>query len=110
VLLYTLIMSGFNVSGDIDLRQHRLAGIQCPVINSGDLAFRVSFDSTSVLFTRVVDSSGDLRFLTAAGSRSIAAPRQLECFPFARLETILGEVNSFQTDNRTFALLAVPRT
>jgi hypothetical protein len=109
-LLFTTIASGFNVSGDIDLRQLRLAGIQCRVLSSGDLAFRVSLDQTFAIFTRLVESSGDLRYPTAAGSESLAAPRQLESFPFARLETILGGVNSFQTDSRTFTLLAVPRS
>jgi hypothetical protein len=109
-LLFTMIASGFNVSGDIDLRQFRLAGIQVPLINSGDLAFRGSFDPTSALFTRIANSSGDLRIPVQAGSRSIAAPREVAPFGYLRLETILGGPNSFQTDTRTLALMTWPRT
>ena len=108
MLIYTVIASGFNVSGDIDLTQHRLAGVQIPVINSADLGFRGSFDPTSALFTRLVDSSGDLRLATYAGSRSVAGPYQLAPFAFARLETVMSP-GSAQTDTRTFALMLTPR-
>ena len=105
---YTSIQSGFNVSAEIDLRKHRLVGIQVPVVNSGDLAFRVSFDPTSANFMRLATLSGDLTFATAAGSRSVTAPHQLSPWAYARLETVMP-VGSAQTDTRTFGLLLSPR-
>jgi len=104
-----LIASGSNVSDTIDVTRHRLAGVQVPVMNSGDLAFRASFDTTSALFTRIANSSGDLRIPVQAGSRSVAAPPEVAPFGYLRLETILGGPGSAQTDNRTLTLMTQPR-
>ena|SRR5258708_7973983 len=107
--LFTVIASGFNISADIDLTKVRLAAIQAPVIDSADLAFRGGFDSTSALFTRVCNASGDVRIPVQAGSRSLAGPRETEPFAYLRLETLMP-VGSAQTNPRTFTLLTQPRT
>lgn len=107
--IYTLIASGSNVSDSIDLTKYRLAGVQVPVINSGDLAFRGSFDPTSSLFTRIANTSGDLRYPVQAGSRSIAGPLEATPFGYLKVETILGGVSSFQTSPRTLVLMTLPR-
>lgn len=106
--IFTTIASGFNVSDTIDLTKHRLAGIQVPVINSGDLAFRGSFDPTSALFTRIANASGDLRFPVQAGSLSIAGPLEALPFGYLRLETIMSP-GSAQTSPRTLTLMTLPR-
>jgi hypothetical protein len=107
--VFTVINSGFTVSDPIDLTQRVLAGIQVPVVNSGDLAFRGSFDPTSALFTRVANTSGDLRYPIQAGSRSIAGPKEALPFGYLKLETILGGVGSAQTSPRTLTLMTQPR-
>lgn len=107
--LFAIVASGYKISGDIDLRKHILEAISVPVITSGDLAVQAGFDTTSALFTRVLEphgavASGDLRFATGLGSRMITYPRDAFTPPYMRLEAL-----TTQTDARTFSLLTRPR-
>jgi hypothetical protein len=110
--LYAIVASGFNISGNIDLRKRALIGIHVPVLGaSGDLAIQGNLDTTSATFLRYMETrvgSGDLRFGTGLGSRYVALPPMLETLPYARLE-IVGAAGSMQSDNRTFTLVTRPR-
>lgn len=111
-ILYAVVASGAVVSDDVDLRKHVLEAISVPVINSADLGVKAGFDTTSALFTRILEprfgNSGDLRFLTYAGSRTVGYPKDAFNPPYLRLETIMA-TGSAQTDARTFTLLTRPR-
>lgn len=103
-LLYTTIVSGAAVSGNVDLTQeHRLVAIAVPGITSADLLIHGSFNTTSADFQRLLETrspgSGDLRFATGPGSRMVLAP--LIYNPnYVRLETAVAQI-----DTRTFTLL-----
>jgi hypothetical protein len=106
------INSGFNVSGDLDLRQHEIKAIHCPVVTSGFLAFQGNHDTTSANFQRLLDvrgqqGSGDLRFPIGAGSLSLPWPAVIPQPAFGRLEVI--NAGSLQADTRTFVLSLQPR-
>lgn len=111
--IFTLISSGSNLTPALDLRQFRLVGALIGVVDSGDLAVRAAFDTDSASFVRVLEpryaGSGDLRLQIQAGSKAVTFPSQLETFPFLKLETVLGGVNSFQTSPRTLVLMTLPR-
>lgn len=107
--LFAIVASGFAVSGDIDLRKHILEAIAVPTITSADLLVQAGFDTTSALFTRVLEphgavASGDLRMATGLGSRTVSYPRDAFTPPYMRLETAVT-----QTDNRTLSLLTRAR-
>ena len=110
-IIYAVVASGGTVSGDVDLRKAKLQAIYAPVVDSGDLALRASFSTTSAEFVRLTDpllqGSGDLRYPTAAGSRMVLYTLPVTP-PYVRLE-VITPANSFQTDNRTFTLLTRPR-
>ena len=111
--LYAVVASGSTISGNVDLRRHVLEAIAVPVISSGALGVQAGFDTTSALFTRILEphgavASGDLLFATGVGSRVISYPRDVFTPPYMRLETVMA-TGSAQTDNRTFTMLTRPR-
>ena len=107
--IFALINSGFNVSGDIDLRKHALVSIRVPTITSGDLAVQGNIDSTSAGYLRLLETrvpgSGSLRFAAGPGSCQIQWPRSIETPAFARLETL----GSAMTNPATLTLLVQAR-
>lgn len=112
-ILYATVASGGTVTGDVDLRKALLTGIMVPVINSADLGVQGNVDTTSALFTRLLDvrgqlGSGDLRFFTQAGSRMVPWPEAVPQPAYVRFETIMA-TGSAQTDNRTLTLATRPR-
>lgn len=111
-LLYTTIASGATISGDIDLRKHRLEAVAIPPVDAADLGMQAGFDTTSALFTRILEprfgNSGDLRFPISTGSRTVGIPPTVFNPPYLRLETIMA-TGSAQTNTRTFTLLTRPR-
>jgi len=108
-ILYAVIASGFNISGDINLTQRQLEAIFVPTVNSGDLAFQGNIDTTSAQFVRALSGSGDLLLPVEAGSRMIYGPEMALFTPaYARLEMVMA-AGSLQTDNRTFTLVARAR-
>ena len=53
-LLYTTILSGFAVSGQVDLSKYgHLVAISVPTITSADLLVQGAFDATSANFLRI---------------------------------------------------------
>ena len=113
MLEFAVIASGFNVSGDVDLRQRRLDAIFVPTMGgSGDLAVQGNFDTVSAGFFRMLDTreinSADLRFAVGVGSRMIPWPSGLSQPAYARFEMITT-VGSVQTTPRTLTLVTRPR-
>ena len=113
MLEFATIASGFNVSGDVDLRQRRLDAIFVPTMGgSGDLAVQGGVDTTSANFYRLLDTraitSADLRFAVGVGSRMIPWPPGLPQPAYARFEMITT-VGSVQTQARTLTLVTRPR-
>lgn len=104
-LLYTTVVSGARVSGDVDLSQYsKLVSIDVPVVNSGDLYLQGAFDTTSANFKRLQDNVGQIANIINAGSTHILWPLGYTPPSYARVELL-----SAQTDTRTFTLLAVGR-
>lgn len=104
--LFTVIASGFAVSGTVDLTKSKgIAAIDMPTVNSGGLFVRGSFDQTSANFKRLLDTrvpgSGDLQFFTFTGCSVVPFPQQVGLPPYLRLE-----LAGAQTDNRTFTVLS----
>lgn len=106
--IFTLIASGSNVSDTIDLTKQKLAAVQIPVVNSAMLAFQGGFSTTSALFTRIANASGEIRYSVQAGSLSIAGPLEAVPFGYLRLETVMSP-GSAQTNPRTLTLMTIPR-
>lgn len=99
-ILYAVVNSGAAVSGDVDLSQGQLGLVQLPVVTSGDLYVRGSFDTTSALFTRVHNESGVLAFPTGPGSAMTAWPLGILSPPYVRFEFSVT-----QTSPRTLVVL-----
>lgn len=96
VLNATFPLSG-TITGDLDLRGGRLQAIYVPVITSGDLFIRGSFNTTSANFGRIqspvfgAPTSGDLRIATGAGSCMVLWPDNLPSPSYIRLETSVAQ-------------------
>lgn len=110
---YAVIASGQNVSGDVDLRKHRLQAIFVPTLSaSGNLAIQGAMDQTSAGFVRFIETrqpgSGDMLFATGVGSRMIPLPDYLPTPPFARFEVVTA-AGSFQAAPTTLTLITRPR-
>lgn len=107
-LVYTQILSGSAVSGNIDLTKVGIDTILVPTIISGDLLIQGNMDTTSGNFRRLLETripgSGDLRFATGPGSRSIPYPTDLPSPAYARLETSVT-----QTAPASFTILTRTR-
>ena len=101
----TIPLSG-TVSDDIDLRSsRRLVAIAVPVITSGDLLIRGSFDGSSGSFVRVSQGdSGDLRFPTGPGSNMILWPDTISAPSYIRLETSVAQAAAREFTVRTSAI------
>ena len=113
MLEFAVIASGFNVSGDVDLRQRQLDAIFIPTLGgSGTLAVQGNTDTTSGNFVRMLESraagSGDLQFAAGVGSRWLPWPTGISQPAYARFE-VITQVGSVQTDNRTLTLVTRPR-
>ncbi len=96
LITITVPLSG-TVSDDGDLSGGRLALIAVPVITSGDLLIRGSFNTTSANFVRMQNpmfsapTSGDLRLATGPGSCMMMWPEQFPSPAFIRLETAVPQ-------------------
>lgn len=113
MLEFAVIASGFNVSGDVDLRQRKLDAVFIPTLGgSGTLALQGNTDTTSGNFVRLLDSrvagAGDLQFQVGVGSRWLPWPTLINQPAYARFE-VITQVGSVQTDNRTLTLVTRPR-
>lgn len=110
--LYTVINSGYVISGNVDLTQRALLGISVPTVTSGDLVLQGGVDTTSANFLRLLDvraaAGGDLRFPTGVGSRMVMLPENFSTPPYVRLEMVMA-TGSLQSDTRTFTLITRPR-
>lgn len=108
--LYAVINSGDIASAALDVRQVRgIRAIHVPAVTSGDLLLLGALDAASASFARLLDTrvaSGDLRFVTGAGSRFIPFPESLAetLPPYLRLE-IATAPGSLQADVRTLTIL-----
>ncbi len=102
-VLYAVINSGFQISGDVDLTKGVLHAIAVPTITSGDLLVRGSFDTTSANFWRIQKSeanSGALTYATGPGSVMVQTRDSMPWMPYVRLELSVA-----QADTRTMAML-----
>ena len=113
MLEYSVIRSGFVVSGDVDLRQRQLEAIFVPtLLASGALAVQGNYDSTSGFFVRALDpravGSADLLFAVGVGSRWVPWPANVPQPAYARFEMVCA-AGSLQHDNRTLTLVTRPR-
>ena len=110
---YAVIASGYNVSGDVDLRKRFLEAIFVPtLLASGTLGIQGNVDTVSAQFVRALEtrepSSADLQFAVGIGSRYINWPRDVPQPAYARFE-IITAAGSLQHDNRTLTLVTRPR-
>lgn len=110
---YTVIPSGFLVSGDVDLRQRVIEAIFVPtLIASGELYPQANYDATSAGFLRIMDTrnvnSQHIHWATGAGSLMVPWPSGVPVSAYVRLEMVCA-AGSLQTDNRTFTLITRPR-
>lgn len=101
------ITSGSTVSGDASLPQGTPYGIWCPVLTSGDLFIRASYDQTSANYVRIQSNafgaapvSGDLRLGVGPGSAMVLLPTNFQWPSTIRIESAVS-----QTAARTFQLL-----
>lgn len=91
-ILPVVIASGQTVSPDVDLRGGSLRAITVPVVVSGDLFIRGSFDTTSANFRRIQNivygnpGTGDMRLAVGPGSNMVLLPVDVEFPPYIRLE------------------------
>lgn len=99
-IIYTTVLSGQKISGDIDVRQGALAAISVPTVTSADLYVQGGFDTTSANFQRLSDDVGDILFASGVGSRMVMWPGGLQTPGYLRAEFSVA-----QTDVRTLMLL-----
>ena len=99
-VLYTTVVSGAAISGDVDLREGQLGAVRMPVVTSADLYVRGGFDTTSANFGRLFNEYGAIRFPTGAGSCVALWPMGELTLPYARFEFSVA-----QTDTRTLTVL-----
>lgn len=102
-LLYAVVASGFQISGDIDLRQQALMGIQVPTVTSGPMLIQGNFDTTSANFMRLNDDLGDIQYATGPGSKYLLWPQGFVHPSYLRIEAGVA-----QTAPRTFTLITRP--
>ena len=106
---FVTILSGANVSGNIDLTKRVIDAIFAPVtLVSGDLAVQGNYDTTSAGFLRMVGASGDLCFSVGVGSRMVPWPTTVRQPAYARFE-MLTATGSFQIDTKTFTMVTRAR-
>lgn len=91
----TIAQSAF-VSETFDVTGVRLIGIWVPVVTSGQLFLKGSFDTTSANFVRVMDQNASpiaSHWFANVGPGSIAVAFDLAAspFPFCRLETSVAQ-------------------
>jgi len=106
-----VVASGASVSGDVSVAQGRPYAIWCPVVTSGDLMIRASYDPSSANYVRLQQNqfggnptaSGDLRLRVGPGSLMVMIPDYVQLPSNIRLEMSVA-----QTATRNFQLLYRP--
>ena len=89
VTKYTVILSGTTVSTPgVPTRNPRATAMQVPVITSGQLILLGSIDDT--LFTRAVQSGGNVQFATGPGSVCADISAQALAFSSIALESTVA--------------------